>query len=469
MTKVLADYVNEAKHWLTAPPSSAPFSIKSSRAAQATAGHQIGVEQYPARAYDTLIKFYRTNPIVRRATKLCAESVAAVEPVVQVNGKETHPAAEAIRELMRKPNPRQTRFDFTLELAAYLKLSGNGWVEANPGVFDHYLETYVLRPERMRIKPGPTGAPMEFIYDPGTGKRAKYWDERGVSDDSAKPGLILHIKDFAPDHDWFGAGALEAADGSIAVYESAQTLARNMFDSGLIMSGILSYDPQVPAGAAKPSLTADQRNKLQEILDKFKLGKSRAGGAMIADAALKWVPMTSNLVDLQAEEIRNQAARGIANAAGVPPMLLGIPGDNTYANFQEASRAFTRSTVLPDCQRLFGGLARWYGQLMDVKDEVTIEVQEEKLWALSDEIASLWARVDNAQGLSIDERREAKGWEKLNVPGSNIVLVSAGLIPLEQVLNGGLPPGAAAADYAEGDRDGDGDGSFQEGQPGQHA
>ena len=31
-------------------------------------------------------------------------------------------------------------------------------------------------------------------------------------------------------------------------------------------------------------------------------------------------------------ELKHAAAREIALAFGVPPMLLGIPGDNTYAN-----------------------------------------------------------------------------------------------------------------------------------------
>ena len=36
-------------------------------------------------------------------------------------------------------------------------------------------------------------------------------------------------------------------------------------------------------------------------------------------------------------ESKRQAARDIALALGVPPMLLGIPGDNTHANYQEAN------------------------------------------------------------------------------------------------------------------------------------
>ncbi len=44
-------------------------------------------------------------------------------------------------------------------------------------------------------------------------------------------------------------------------------------------------------------------------------------------------------------ETRAGAAREIALAFGVPPLLLGLPGDNTFANYQEANRAFWRQTT----------------------------------------------------------------------------------------------------------------------------
>jgi len=43
----------------------------------------------------------------------------------------------------------------------------------------------------------------------------------------------------------------------------------------------------------------------------------------------------------------------------VPPMLLGIPGDATYANYQEANRAFYRLTVLPLATRVTSAVADW--------------------------------------------------------------------------------------------------------------
>ena len=40
-------------------------------------------------------------------------------------------------------------------------------------------------------------------------------------------------------------------------------------------------------------------------------------------------------------------------------MLLGIPGDNTYANLVEANRALWRQTVIPLVRRVADDLSGW--------------------------------------------------------------------------------------------------------------
>jgi phage portal protein BeeE len=62
---------------------------------------------------------------------------------------------------------------------------------------------------------------------------------------------------------------------------------------------------------------------------------------------------------MEFQKTKEAAAREIAMAFGVPPMLLGIPGDATYANYQEANRAFYRLTVLPLAARVTAALAHW--------------------------------------------------------------------------------------------------------------
>ncbi len=69
--------------------------------------------------------------------------------------------------------------------------------------------------------------------------------------------------------------------------------------------------------------------------------------------------MSLSPTDMDFVDAKDAAAREIALALGVPPMLLGLPGDNTYANYREAQRAFWRLTVLPLVQRLAKAVSGW--------------------------------------------------------------------------------------------------------------
>lgn len=443
------DHVNRAVEWLTAPPGESkaeptapmgPLELKASDALRAAYFSRVGIEQYPPREYRALIAKYRTNPIVRRATKLCSEAVAAITPVIKVEGKEDDRVAQIIFRYLRRPNPSQARFEFVRDLAAFEKLSGNGWIEAARGAVGGYIEFYALRPERMRIIPGANGFPERYVYDPGTGAK-KAWN---ADLESGQFSRLLHIRDFSADSDFYGAGALEAAEAALDVYESAETFARAMFKNGVTPSGALVWNPSVPAGQSPPQLTAEQRRDLQELLDKKFSGAKNAGKPMILGGGLTWQQFAMSLVDLQAEEIRNQAARQIANAFGVPPMLLGIPGDNTFANFQEASRAFYRNTVIPDTKRLFGALAAWLSKLTRI-DNLEIDFDEDELWALADELTQRSARIEGSSVLSLEEKREALGWDRLP-PAGDTLLMPAGLATLDDILNADLlqPPALPA-------------------------
>ena len=59
-------------------------------------------------------------------------------------------------------------------------------------------------------------------------------------------------------------------------------------------------------------------------------------------SGLDWKAMSLTPKDMDFMEAKHSAAREIALAFGVPPMLLAIPGDNTYSNYQEANRVFWR-------------------------------------------------------------------------------------------------------------------------------
>ncbi len=94
-------------------------------------------------------------------------------------------------------------------------------------------------------------------------------------------------------------------------------------------------------------LTTDQYDRLLNEMEAHHQGARNAGRPMLLEGGLDWKPMGFSPSDMEFQKTKEAAAREIAIAFGVPPMLMGIPGDATYANYQEANRAFFRLTVLP--------------------------------------------------------------------------------------------------------------------------
>ena len=107
--------------------------------------------------------------------------------------------------------------------------------------------------------------------------------------------------------------------------------------------------------------------------------------------------------------LKAAAARDIALAFGVPPMLLGLPGDNTYANYREANRALWRLTLLPLAGKilagLHSGLADWFGEAP--------AVDLDRVPALAEDRERLWTQVSGAGFLTDLEKRELLGLAKM--------------------------------------------------------
>ena len=92
-------------------------------------------------------------------------------------------------------------------------------------------------------------------------------------------------------------------------------------------------------------------------------GSGNAGKPMILEGGLDWKQMGLSPTDMGIIEGNNSAARNIALAFGVPPQLLGIPGDNTYSNYQEARLAFWEDSVIPIVMSIAAEWTRWLGPM----------------------------------------------------------------------------------------------------------
>jgi HK97 family phage portal protein len=257
------------------------------------------------------------------------------------------------------------------------------------------VELHVLRSERMRVVPGSDGWPAAYDYTVGS-RTHRFQVGEGASP-------ICHIKAFHPQDDHYGLSALQAAANAVDVHNAASHWSKALLDNAARPSGAIVYT----GGDGQGGLSADQYDRLLSEMEAHHQGARNAGRPMLLEGGLDWKPMGFSPSDMEFQKTKEAAAREIAVAFGVPPMLLGIPGDATYANYQEANRAFYRLTVLPLASRVCAALSAWLGDhgggAVDLRPDL------DQVPALAAERDMQWRRVGEASFLSDEEKRVLLG------------------------------------------------------------
>jgi HK97 family phage portal protein len=340
---------------------------------------------------------YQGNPVGFRAVRLISEAAAALPLVCQDSERryEAHP----LLELMKRPNGAQGRAEFLEAVYSYLLLAGNAYVEAVPGLGALPGELHVLRSDRMSLVPGADGWPVAYDYTV-SGRTHRY--EVG-----AGPSPICHLRSFHPQDDHYGFSPLQAAAAAVDVHTSASAWSKALLDNAARPSGAIVY-----RGAdGQSALSSDQYDRLVSEMEAHHQGARNAGRPMLLEGGLDWKPMGFSPSDMEFQETKEAAAREIAIAFGIPPMLVGIPGDATYANYQEANRAFYRLTVLPLATKVLADLAHWLSGFSG--SEVELRPDLDQVPALAVERDQQWARVGAAEFLTVAEKRMLLGLPKL--------------------------------------------------------
>ncbi len=384
--------LNRLKSLLRAPDT------KASRTARLIAFESGGRARFTPRDYAALAREgFMRNAIVHRAVKLVAENAASGAFLLYEGAAERdrHP----LLDLLARPNPRQDGAALFEALYAYLLLAGNAYVEAvtlGGAGSASVRELYVLRPDRMRVVPGADGWAEAYEYT-AAGRTVRF-------DQSARPiPPILHLTAFHPLDDHYGLSALEAAAVAVDTHNAAAKWNKALLDNAARPSGALVYSG--PEGSV---LSDGQFERLKQELEQTYQGTLNAGRPMLLEGGLDWKAMSLSPKDMDFMEAKHAAAREIALAFGVPPMLLGIPGDNTYANYQEANRVFWRQTVLPLANRMAGALTQWLAPVFG--GELRLAVDTDRIEALAADRAALWERVTGAPFLTVNEQRAAVGY-----------------------------------------------------------
>lgn len=363
---------------------------KASQTGSLIAFHAQGQPVWSPRDYAALAREgFAKNAVVYRCVRMISEAAASV-PLLAFEGREERDEHPLLR-LVASPNATQCAPDLFEAWYGYLLVAGNAYMEA-VSVGGDVRELHVLRPDRMKVVPGPDGWPEAYEYTAaGQSVRFPQDAERGE-----RP--ILHMALFHPTNDHYGMSPLEAAAIGVDIHNASGGWNKALLDNSARPSGALVY--QGKDGA----LTGEQYDRLKEELESGFQGTGNAGRPLLLEGGLDWKAMSLSPKDMDFINAKYVAAREIALALGVPPMLLGIPGDNTFANYREANRTFWRQTVLPLVGRTTKALSGWLGEGVELKPDL------DRIEALSVEREALWERVRKADFLTLNEKRSLVGY-----------------------------------------------------------
>ncbi len=337
----------------------------------------VSLGEWP-RSYEAQVRDgYLNNAIAQRAVRLVAEGAASA-PLTSSDPN--------VLALIKATSGGQS----LLETAAvHLLLHGNAYIEILPGADGAPCELYALRPERMKVETDVQGWPMAYLY------RADMAAARLSAD------RIIHIRTMHPLDDHYGLGCLGAASGPVAIHNAASKWNKALLDNAARPSGALVYD-----GGDNNGLSSAQYDRLKAELAESFQGAGNAGRPMLLEGGLKWQAMSMTPADMDFAGLKAAAAREIAMAFGVPPMLLGLPGDATYANYREANKALWRQSILPLTGKILEALTQG---LASAFPGLNLSVDLDQIPALSEDRERIWAQISAADFLTNDEKRAMLG------------------------------------------------------------
>jgi HK97 family phage portal protein len=347
------------------------------------------------------VESYKTNVIVNRCVNIISQSASHVPWVIM---KKTSKGFEklsshSINKLLKRPNPSKAGAEFFSEIIANKLLFGNSYILAvNSGSRDSLpRELYSLNPGAVEIII-VNGALAGYKY--GAKVNDKNHEKIYTTDSVTKQSQILHIKNYNPTNNLHGLSCLESAGSLIDLHDRATQWNHTLLKNGARPSGALI----VSNGG---NLTQEQFDRLKHELQEKYYGSNNAGKPMLLEGGLDWKEMSISPKDMDFIESKNSAAREIALAFGVPPQLLGINGDNTYSNMQEARLALWEETLIPLLDKIADGLSNWLSYWF--KDELIIDFDRDAISVLTERRQKLMSTLTDIKFMSINEKRAIVG------------------------------------------------------------
>jgi HK97 family phage portal protein len=352
----------------------------------------LGLDQNALAAPKASFKSYSKNVIVHRCVNLIAQSASHIPWIVYHKGIkqkvkiDSHPAYL----LLNHPCKNKGGAEFFEQVISNKLLYGNSYILAIGPERLGVKEMHILNPDNVSC----IVENNELVgYKYSINNKAQIYGVNKVTGESN----LLHLKNYNPFSEFYGLSSIDAASLAIELHNKACEWNYSLLKNGARPSGALVIKE------SQGFMTEGQFDRLKEQLYENYKGANNSGKPMLLEGGIEWRDMSINPRDMDFVESKNSAAREIALSFGVPPQLLGIAGDNTYSNMQEARLALWEETLLPLLDNLADSLTNFLSPKF--KEDIIISFDKDAISALAERRQNIWAKLEQASFITEDEKR----------------------------------------------------------------
>ncbi|PKN16507.1 MAG: hypothetical protein CVU66_00725 [Deltaproteobacteria bacterium HGW-Deltaproteobacteria-23] len=302
--------------------------------------------------------------------------------VMDKDGKEVNgQVPNAIRAILRKPNPLQSWNQLMIQAKVYEQVFGEAFLFAiTPEGFRDKSKVkaiWVIPNWMINVKLTGKHLLQTDIKDIIEGYELSVGGERILLDRDS----IIHLRDANQNNQDVLLGQSRLASlqdpvsNIVAAYEARNTLITR---KGAL--GILSNQTRDAAGSVP--LKQGEKEEVQNDFQKYGLSKEQ-WQVIITNSNLRWQSMTFPTKELMLFEEIEDDVRQIADNYDYPMYLLGFKAGSTFSNVGEAKKSLYQDTIIPEAEGWADTLTSFFGLPEGVKisiyyDHLDIFQQSEK-------------------------------------------------------------------------------------------
>lgn len=370
---------------------------------------EYNVENYIKQGYERNADFFAViNKIVGLAVSVPWELVK-----VNQDGEEEIIKEHPILDVWKMPNETQGNAEFLSELLTFRLVTGNGYVHGmgptNGKNANKWQSLYIMPSQHVRV------------HSNGWRKVIDHYTLELSPDIQFPVEEVLHLRstnlEYENGQSLYGMSPVTAAAKAITSSNAGYEAKVSAYQSGG-MKGFISGDGN------DITISKEQIDALKATLKRV----SQKQDFHVTNVPLRWNEMGLSPVDLAILDSLKMDRATICNIYGISDILFNSDSANTYNNYAQAKKSAYTEVIQPLLKNLQDCLHQWwivkYGEdLIFRPDYSDIEVLQDNMVEKSQWLATSW-------WITINEKREQMGYQKIDDPMADIPLIPTGLMPL---------------------------------------